>query len=299
LDSTYTVIESQADWVTFTSNGHPRDSRLFEWGRSVMRAEEGRGGKRVPWALRGYAGEHCGKASVGERPGSDIVQLSGQAAADHLREGYSRCSSVTRLDLAVTVRSAMPDQVHEWAQWSRFLDWRRENGSPMKGRFITDADGGATAYIGSRQSELFLRIYDKEAECRQADDDKGAEHYAGCHRYELEVKGRRAFVQVEKYLDADNPAFMVRCWLTDWLRRHGMDSEPINNRNVALSPGFRRRTDTQTRLRWLENQVQPTIEWLKYHGHEAQVFRALGYNAESLEKYLQRDDLPDTEGVEL
>lgn len=92
MDCTATVIESQPDWATLTTSGTPRDSRLFHWGRAILRVEESRGGKRIPWALRGYAGEHCGHVSVGERPGSDIVQLSGQAATEHLREGYARCS---------------------------------------------------------------------------------------------------------------------------------------------------------------------------------------------------------------
>lgn len=298
MQSTYTVIESQADWATLTSNGHPRDSRLFEWGRAVMRAEEAKGGKRIPWALRGYAGEHCGHISVGERDGSDIVQLSGQAACDHLKEGFARCSSITRLDLAVTTRVGGDSASHEWEQWVRFVDWRDKFGADMKGRFMVDAVGGATAYIGSRKSELFLRIYDKAAECREARDLEGAEHYERCHRYELEMKGERCRKTAQELLSAPNAPGLVIAWVSDYLHRHGMYTGPIGDEHMQLVRGFRRRTDTETRLRWLEEQVQPTIEWLRYHGNEARVFAALGYDALKLAKYLERDGGNAAEAVE-
>lgn len=89
-------------------------------------------------------------------------------------------AKITRLDLAIDLFDVPVDPV-ELAQKPR-MDL--EPGTARKWSTVAGHDGGATAYIGSRKSERFLRIYDKAREQRRDD--------IVWTRFELELKSDSA-----------------------------------------------------------------------------------------------------------
>jgi DNA relaxase NicK len=95
-----------------------------------------------------------------------------------LREG----GKITRLDLAVDLLD-IPVDIPMLADCERVKD---APGSARKWSLVRGGDGGCTAYIGSRQSDKFMRIYDKAAETKQ--------HDRAWTRFELEIKGDAAKV---------------------------------------------------------------------------------------------------------
>lgn len=93
-----------------------------------------------------------------------------------LREG----AKITRIDLAIDVF----DEVIDIVALAGKARIKEAPGSARKWKFMKGDDGGCTAYIGSRKSDKFLRIYDKAIESGQKD--------RAWTRFELEIKGDAA-----------------------------------------------------------------------------------------------------------
>jgi hypothetical protein len=64
--------------------------------------------------------------------------------------------------------------------------------------------------------------------------------------------------------------------LHDYLADHGITSGLHNPGNRVLVPGFRRRSDRESRLRYLESTVRPVVEWLLTNTDEQEIRRRLG-----------------------
>lgn len=108
-------------------------------------------------------------------------------------------AKITRIDLAIDVFGLEIDQV-TMAQSPRIEAYP---GSAKKWSTVRGHDGGCTAYIGSRKSEKFMRIYDKAAEQKRSDIQ--------WTRFELELKGdaaKAAAFQMGEMTDTERPAFI-------------------------------------------------------------------------------------------
>lgn len=276
MDVTGTVIESQPDWLTLTSPKDDLGAPFNWWGRALVSAEERLGNKRITWGMHGYSGAHAGRVSWGTRSGGAIICLSGDAAREHLDTGLGLCTNVSRLDIAATIRLAPADSNLEVAHYLQFADWHRQHDSPMKGSLVQSVQGGQTCYVGSRASELFLRIYDKEAESRDPRTKEPEARYIAAHRYELEIKGDRAHPMAQMVAQSEDPGGYIRSLLASHLTRHGMDARLVSDSAQEILPGFRRRSDTDTKLDWLGSQVRSTYAWLKAQGEGPRALRALG-----------------------
>jgi hypothetical protein len=279
MDVTGTVIESQPDWLTLTSPKDDLGAPFNWWGRALVSGEESRGNKRITWGMHGYTGAHAGRVSWGTRSGGAIICLSGDAAREHLDTGLGLCTNVSRLDIAATVRLSPADSNLEVAHYLQFADWHRKVASQMKGSLVQSVQGGQTCYVGSRASELFLRIYDKEQESRDPRTKAPEERYIGTHRYELEIKGDRALPMAQMVQQSPDAPGLIRATLASHLTRHGVDARLLSDSAQAILPGFRRRSDTDTKLDWLASQVRSTYAWLKAQGEGGRALRALGISA--------------------
>ena len=241
--------------------------------------------------MRGYEGFRCGPARYGLRAGGALLSLSGQAASDRLDVALDVAANVSRVDLAVTVQLTPPDFGLEEAVWADVRAWYIDHPNQLKASFIQDLGQGRTVYVGSRQSERMLRVYDKAAEADARDDERDRERYVGCHRFELEVKGASARPTALAVSAAVFPGYHVASTVAHYCAQHGIDHSPFSDAPMGLVPGFRRRSDTDSKLRWLGHSCRPTVEWLRDHGHQARVLRALGYGSEDAVRLLQLDEV--------
>jgi DNA relaxase NicK len=139
-----------------------------------------------------------------------------------------------------------------------------------------DAEGGWTTYVGDRGSDFFLRIYDKQAECEHQKDIEGAAYYQNCWRYELEVKGRAARVVADAYYKAPEQPSWISSLVHKWSCAHGIIPTWPPGAEPERLHGFRRRSDRESRLEWLEKSVAPAVRWLLESGDRAEVIRRLG-----------------------
>jgi DNA relaxase NicK len=160
-----------------------------------------------------------------------------------IREG----GRVTRIDLAVDVFDEDIDIV---ALAGSPRD-KSAPGSARKWSFIKGHDGGCTAYIGSRKSEKFMRIYDKAAE-QGLKDRKWV-------RFELEIKGDAAKEVAAKFavLPEGEHAAYIKGIMRALFNPTDATYQAIMNA-PAVKVSTSKDTDDVT-LEWLINSVAKTL----------------------------------------
>lgn len=272
-----TVIESQVDWLTVSAHGEEASQNLIDLAHGLCGEEVAKGNRQRHWRLMGYEGTHCGAVEYGRRDSaSGMLRLIGQVAQDHMLKALSVADTVTRVDLAATWRAEPPDpklgdNTYAMAEWHH----RSHPRSALPSR-VQDAAGGQTVYLGRRESENFLRVYNKGAECIALDDREGAERYRDCWRYELEIKGPLSQAMATLVADHPSPSAYIQNYLYAYCEAHGIAPPFLADGPQKLLPGFRRRSDTDSRLRHLARNVRPTVEWLREQGELERALDALG-----------------------
>jgi hypothetical protein len=107
-------------------------------------------------------------------------------------------------------------------------------------------------YIGSRASDVFVRIYDKFEESKQ-------EEYKDCVRFEVEIKGR-ASKQLWKHMyeSGAGVGYLVKL-LVDVLRERGIDLGIGSFDHIPTITLKKERTSVESTLAWLYRSVGPAV----------------------------------------
>jgi hypothetical protein len=302
-ESSVTIIESQADWLTGACVTADRADALRTFATDLAHAEERDGNKLSRFAVQSYQGHRCGRVAVAEAEGGrTLIQLSGDLAAKQLTTVLPLLDHVTRLDIAVTVRTPERDPTvaeNAWTLAAMFFDTHPRSAAPWRLQHKTKGD---TTYVGSRNSDKFLRIYDKYAESVQQHDEKSAIRYERCWRYEVEIKGKPSLLTAQRIVLDSHPDLYVRGAMRQYLKLHGIEPIYTDQSPFILLPGFTRRTDADSRLWNIATNVRPSLDWLRDAGYADDAIAALGLEAlipprpqeNALdERSHQRSDRPD------
>lgn len=276
MHPTATVIESQLDWLTCAVHSGRAADELEHYARMLARTSETATERERPFRIKGYEGWQAGRVRLGLREGAALLQLSGDLAAKHFDDLVPIADSISRVDIAVTARLPQRDDDLGLTTYLAAQRWYQGHLHAARPSFHGDADGGYTCYVGERTSDWFLRVYNKAAESR--DDPDQAQHYLNCWRYELECKGgtTQALVGELSARDGDDRAAAIQDMVWEYVKRHGMVPAFPKAGSVSLVPGFRRRSDRETKLAWLQKSVKPAVAWLAKTGDLADVYQSLG-----------------------
>lgn len=265
--TTYKCIDAGVDWITSTCDDPQRARKLATRADYWLAQEVSRGNDRKPWTFSGYRGYCAGHVQTGERHDGLIVRLGGNMAQRHWLDVWTLAQRVSRLDTQYTVQfNVDPSQIitklHTQAK-----RWSKKGKAPRQFSAYLNSDGSSTLYLGSRQSEVFVRMYDKQRESR-------ALCFQGCVRFETEWKKDRAKV-VAAHL-ANTPDVATECAsLTGRVVQESgcfpyLQSEALHTICVP-----QRLTDSQRRLEWLRTQVAPVVKALCNAGHTQDVLQCL------------------------
>lgn len=226
----------------------------------------------------GYEGYSFGGSFVGERERDTFCVFSGERAKRAYTLLYRHDVHVSRIDVQVSYRYAVPtanvaqrarDEVKK--DNTRLSSARQRNATLME-----DLRGGGTCYIGTRTSEQFARIYNKEAESQDA-------NYKGVWRFEVQLKNRYAEKVCEQVAtNTYTPEVHAAVFVRQWLRHRGVSTPwkavaellPLPRDNPTL-------TASEARLRWLRDQVRPAIRQLLKYGLRDDIIEALGLDDSS------------------
>lgn len=265
------------DYLSMTWRDEIRNTSLSNMRNVITWAERrplNMGGKDFtkPWAWQGYVGWRVGQVMVGERPDGCIVRLEGKAADDWAKAKLPAGHNITRLDIALTIWG-VSDQSSVIARHNvDGVEHRKTLQSrPYAVRLIDGNGDGDTLYLGSRSSEQFVRVYDKER------SPNGGNEYKTALRYECECKEQLAQRAYQRCVDTGYSAASCLSVLTGLLARRGIS--PISIGAIQQSPvGFTTLpiSSLESSLSWLETQVKPTVSRLIREGYELEILTALG-----------------------
>lgn len=242
------------DWLSFTlhpEKGDKSDVLILLAGSGIMEPEHPRFG--YDRAARAESGAIILSRSSGIGDvhaiisGSALLALnkSGTDARKLLEMVVQSGAKITRLDLAKDAK----DEAFGIVNFEKIASSGRFEGSAHKASATRSSDGGCTVYIGSRQSEKFLRVYDKGVESKQGGD---------WIRAEIELKGDTSNLIAKAIVDQNLAVNDVFCELAR--RMCNMQHEGWQNllkaEGVFSAPKIEKQSD---REKWIETQVADAV----------------------------------------
>ena len=267
-------LEAGIDYLTMTME--QRDLTKPYWYYQCLdciQMIEDSGNKAYNTRLIGYEGINCGPAFAGENDTSAMFRVSGPWAHKVFFRTFMKTAHYSRLDLQVTyVFSRYQKDIGKKAYQAvensnKTLSAARRR----KCRLVGDNDGGQTCYIGSRSSDTFARIYNKDAQSKE-------EKYRNSWRYEVETHNNAATGAAEALSLANGTSsHWVANFVHRWCTSRGI-SVPFKagDTQAILPPSRQPETNVETKLRWLQSQVAPSIKYLQQHVPDAILYEALG-----------------------
>ena len=262
------------DYLTLTalkSRGikRPRQKKLVALADDLIAREKSVGNDLKTWTMGDFTGYSCGSIQAAAYADGVLVRVSSHLAATYWRDLIPYASNISRLDLAVTV--TMPDPATNLVRkhHQAVMRWRRQHMPRLQVCVIDRGDLGATLALGSRQSDVYLRCYDKHRESK-------GQYPPGTWRYEVEYKREQAkhmALQLASFEVAEPSIassvferFRVRGVIPPW---SAVDTA------LPLKP-YERLSDESRRLRWLAAGVRPSVETLIAGGRLSELLDALG-----------------------
>lgn len=262
-------ISSGIDWLTCSAKRTDNLPSLWEAGTTLLREEERAGNIVRDWRTKFLTGHLCGQIVRATNAEVVVVTASGSRAQTAFRSLYPHAESFSRFDLQVTAEWGTPGQAPGVAEAAYAAHEARPRGGRPLNREIRQTNaGGVTCYLGSRQSDLFGRIYDKGVE--EGSDPPGTRW-----RFELELhRGVATWTAHELAMldDTDAAAAQhVSYQMGQWgviLPTGPLSSLPLKS--------VIRKSDRARQLAWLRDGVAPSIQRLLSTGPAREVYEALG-----------------------
>lgn len=272
-------IESGIDYITMTmSSDEMYSSQWWDDCMVLLETEQQNGNAVKQSAVLGYNGALVGQVFVGSREDGTICRSSGAAAARVFAALYHPFCRVSRLDLQTTIWTAERAFSIGPEAYRRATEWNRHASGAIKRKVyeMHGNDGGYTLYVGSRTSNSFLRLYDKNAQSKD-------ERYTNAWRYEVQIQGTSAAPVAEsltrsKGTIAGTIAATVRkyCIERGVIPAYSADMEAIVVPSQEIP-----KTDVARMLMWLEKQVLPTVDRLRKMGYTADVAQLFGFASDA------------------
>ena len=213
----------------------------------------------------GRVGEHC---FLGKNDTGCMVHLSGALAWSRWYDVGNHSDRCTRLDLQVTYPVDDSPGLYVRTMYEVGQLHKVTNGRPPDLQLVDTPTGAKMLTVGSRQSQVYGRMYDKARE-------SGLPEYANCVRWEIECKAETAndlngYMRIHRSEAATTRAIVREFWerrgmAPFWETYESMEGKP---------PAKRSRTD-ETKLAWMATQVRPVLQTLTEHGKLDLAIRAL------------------------
>lgn len=251
------------DYITLTARPGRPAQRLGELAKAQRGMMEREGFHVKPCNALGYKGERYGSWFFGQRDDGVMLRVSGADGMVVIGALSGVGVSCSRLDVHATVKAIPRNDM--WAVWCASEAQRLRAatvGCNWAGLKLLETFGrGDTLMVGSRTSEKYGRLYDKERESLDPS-------YEACWRYEVEYKGDHARAAFERLRAAPSvpraaaelAAQQWRAWCVPFPVVDLVSAEPL------YIP--REKPDAERKAAWLMEQVLPTLAWLVDNGYE-------------------------------
>lgn len=268
------------DWITATTTSDKVGSEWFRLFELLQIAHDRGSSLPALWerkAIRGYEGVQGEYVFWGKSVSQGyILTVWGEGCESAWAFMAPTARRISRVDLAVTVEleEPVPRLAH-----STYLQNAKE--TRPKYTYWENSDGGSTLYVGSRQSSMYGRLYDKGV--------MWGEEPGKVWRYELELKDKlnnlaMLKTMLERFRSHGVFEDDILGYVHQWFSLRGVSPRFFaENRGLPrVETGVTLNT-ADKKLKWLNEQVAPTVQKLIEVGLGDQALLALG---------LERDQLP-------
>lgn len=264
-DAKAVTVSCGVDWVSATLGRDELDNQT--WLYDCMHAlteVQAYGNTYKRRSLLGFDGWESGGCFVGSNDTMHYAQFAGKYANDAYHYIDHPKVHVSRLDLQATVQYDIELIKEGRYQYARAI--HHNKGLPEHRRrkihLFAGSDGGDTIYVGAPSSSQRGRIYNKEKQ-------SGEPAYKRSWRYEVVYRNEYALSAFRRVVNAaDAYAPLVLSLVLNWYAERGIIVLDVGNgRKDALSPPKQPKSDTERKLRWIRNQVVPTIRKLAELGY--------------------------------
>lgn len=218
---------------------------------------------RKPFKFQGATGSMWGSVRAASRVNGEgkklwtILMVTGNQSQEAFKVALKvRDVKFTRVDTYIDVK--MREQVLGLPR--KLYDTYRGNNKIT----LIESGTGDTFYCGSRESEAFIRIYDKSSEYGE---DLG-------RVWRIEVEYKRGLAQgVANYL-AEYGIAGIEELIWSEMRTKDLPVPAIPSK-VNIVRGMITVSSSEMKLNWLGRQVEPTVRFLRRLGLESEVKKAL------------------------
>lgn len=249
------LIDAGIDYLRVTSNDNFRWSKMYGYYLAVAMADSRLGFSACSAGMFGFVGEKARHAFWGTKQDWQLVQVSGRAAKNGLRMAMSgiQCS---RLDIQVTFRvrdATVAEEIR--SVYEKACAMPHPGHRPPDVKLIEHRHKAQTVYIGSRASDIYLRVYDKYEESKD-------QEYKGCIRFEVELKGRASKAAWKKVsTEGLGTGFLVKL-LVDIFKARGIELKISDFDHLPSLTIARERTSLEGTVAWMNRQVAPVVKRL-------------------------------------
>lgn len=272
-DAKAETVYSGVDWISGTLGREEIESQT--WVYDCLHALEdvqrlGNTYKRR--SLLGFDGWESGGCFVGSNDTMHYAQFAGKYANDAYKMLDHPKVHISRIDLQITVQYNIELVKEGRYQYARAIrhnkdlpEYRRR-----KIHLYAGSDGGDTVYLGSPSSDTRGRLYNK-------DKQSGDKAYERAWRYEVVYRNANA-ASVYRYINTtDNEvSAVILSEVLDWYSKRGvivLDVAFHGGHTIELPKPPS--TDVERKLRWIRNQVIPTIRKLAELGYAEELMTAI------------------------
>lgn len=274
MDSQGEVIDAGVDYLSLTMrNDNPFTVAWHSAALAYLQEISATGIEMNESRRLGYEGYAVGGSFVGVRDRDTTAIYSGERAKMAFDRLYRSDTHVSRIDVQVSFRfNVNNNNVAQVARNNVERSNKAISGARQRNAtLIEDLRGGATCYVGTRKSEQFARIYNKDAE-------SGEKQYERVWRYEVQLKNKLATKLSEQLASKTYPTVNhALVFVKQWLSHRGVQTPwKADAELLPLPKEPKQNTQVEAKLEWLRTQVQPTLRSLLKYGLRDDILAALG-----------------------
>lgn len=272
-DAKATSVTVGVDWISATLGREETQDQI--WLTEAFRqlyAVQSVGNTYKRRSMLGFDGWETGGCFVGSNDVRHYAQFAGKYANDAYMSLDHIKVHVSRLDLQLTVQYDIELMKEGRYQYAHAIhhnkglpDYRRR-----KVNLFAGSDGADTVYVGSPSSDARGRIYNK-------DKQSGLREYERSWRYEVVYKNEYALRVYRRLISEDtSTAQFILSEVIGWFSARGVEVLDVRSgRTDVTSLPKSPASDVERKLRWIRNQVVPTIRKLAELGYAEELMETI------------------------
>lgn len=267
------TVWSGVDWISGTISRDAIDNQVWLYDcLHALEKVQALGNTYKRRSLLGFDGWESGGCFIGSNDTMHYAQFAGKYANDAYHMLEHPKVHISRIDLQVTVQydvELLKEGKYQYAQALRYNKSLPEH-RRRKVYLFAGSDGSDTIYVGAPSSDKRGRIYNK-------DKQSGDKMYQRSWRYESVYRNDSALSMFRRVISADTAAAdVIVKEVAYFFRERGVSILGIGSDGYeGVSSPKQPATDTQRKLRWIKNQVVPTIRKLAELGYAEELMELI------------------------